>query len=1422
MAYSPTDTPPVLDYEAEEELLLSQLAPFVQQRRLVLHVAEEGSLAELQRRLSLRSYDILHLSGHGIMTDDGPRLLMEDETGARHDVGPEQLLAVLRLAPPRLVVLSSCNTAEHRNGLPSLVAELLQGGIPCVVGWTRPVRDRLASTAVAQLYDRLCQGEGPAQAVARARLGLYQEDSKRLPSAQSHTWASLQYLTTQPMGFALNLDEPPVTEQSPTPEVIYTMLGGHMRVLARGFVGRRRELQVLGRLLHRGSQTSPGTAERPGVGAVVVGMKGQGKSCLVGRALQRFSQSIGEPATLVLHGELNELTLLEAFRRETTRSKDAKAAAWLDDTTLPLLQRLKLLLCDHWQARRLVVVLDDFEQNLDIPGQGEARLRNVLASDLLEMLVPVCAQHQHQLLISTTARFSLPSHLQGALAVLPLGALDRASIQKLWMRGREGDKELSHVDKAIWIELCERLGRNARILDWARQLLGGKTPDDLHKILEQAGQALPDWQGKAPDKAKQDALAALFLKHLALEEARTKVGADALRFIERARVYEVPVPVEALDRLTEGLSVSLERHLVALANLGLVEVGNDEGKGVYRVSPLVIEEFDAPDAERWHAVAAEFWWKRAKIDGKWYARATFQAWEHALRARRQDIADELAEALNPWLRDQAEYKTSASMGRRHREAFPKSVVGLKWTGYALSQTGNLQEGKDLLEQSINLTELELAEEGPNPSAVKQRMASCLHELAGVLRAQGNLAAARSHLERSLEIKKQVFGTEIHPSIAVSLHGLAGVIRDQGNLAEARALLDRVRKIHEQIHGTEVHPSVASLFHDLAGVSRAQGDLATARALIERSLKIQERLYGTRGHPSIAASFHALAEVLHAQGNLAEARSCLEHSLEIQKQVLGTEVHPNFAASLHALARVMHAQGDMGEARRLIERSREIQEQALGTEDHPSVAASLHELAAVLHAQGEPAKARSHLERALAIKKQLFGTEAHPSIAATLHELARVLQDQGDLAEAHSILERSLGIQKQVHGTEVHPSIAATLHELARVLQATGDLAKARTYLERSLEIHEQVHNTGIHPDIAASLHELAGVLQAQGKLVEARSHLERSLEIYKQVHGTEAHPSIAASLRKLAGVRQAQGVLGEARSHLERSLKIDKQVHGTEVHLSVAASLHELAAVLHAQGKLSEARSHLKRSLAIKQQVLGTEIHPDVATSLHELARVLQAQGDLVTARSHLERCLAIFRQVLGTEVHPSIAATLHELAGVLQAQGDLVTARSHLERSAAIYKQVFGTEIHPSVAASLHELARVLQDLGDLETALPLFERSLEIQKRAFGTEAHPDVAMSYASLGTCLAYLRRFDDGEAKLRKAQGIFEHVHGTRDHYTYAEMESSLAFILLARQRQEEALPLLRHAVAVLRAQVPSHPLLARIQRLFSGSRMPPS
>ncbi|WP_437916936.1 CHAT domain-containing protein [Sorangium sp. So ce302] len=88
MAFSPHDAPPELDFEREEEELLAAIAPLAERRRARLRVVEEGTLEDLRAALLVERFDVVHLSGHGVLTHDGPRLVMEDAFGGKRLVSP--------------------------------------------------------------------------------------------------------------------------------------------------------------------------------------------------------------------------------------------------------------------------------------------------------------------------------------------------------------------------------------------------------------------------------------------------------------------------------------------------------------------------------------------------------------------------------------------------------------------------------------------------------------------------------------------------------------------------------------------------------------------------------------------------------------------------------------------------------------------------------------------------------------------------------------------------------------------------------------------------------------------------------------------------------------------------------------------------------------------------------------------------------------------------------------------------------------------------------------------------------------------------------------------------------------------------------------------------------------------------------------
>ncbi len=1081
MAYSP-EGQPVLDYEGEEERLLTVLQTPLSEHRVQVQVVEDGTLTELERRLGDTKIDVLHLTGHGVLTPDGPRLAMEDDLGWPDLVAPGDLLRVLKRAGdmPELVVISSCYSAEGHDGLPSFAAALVAGGVPAVLGWVRPVRDDIATKAAADLYGRLCHGKTPAEAVAfvREQLREWDEQEAQAGRSRSHAWGTMHLLMKDAGGFVVQTDGGrPLPKAAMGGEALYRYLGaaGGMRVLERGFLGRRRQLQRVLRLLRSGRDDQGA----PIAGVTVLGMKGVGKSCLVGRALGRHLQDRCSTGVVVLHGLLDEVMILDRFLDLAMKREDDRAEAILKGQGDELVaQRLRRLLTAHWAEESIIIVLDDFEQNLELRDDGHARLSSQAAA-LLEVLLPACQAHRPSLLMTTTASFRAPTGYERSLFEVRLGAFEAPTIRKLWTRLPEDDR--GKISPNAWNHLADRLGRNARVLDWARTLLRGKTPEEVKTITRRAGEALPVWtEETGPNDEHVAELVRLFLRTLAVEETRKKLSRDALTFIARARVFEWPVLLEAFEGLVKDLDIELSRDITVLQNLGMLEVGEMDGSRAHRVSPLVEPEFEAEEPERWHAVAAEFWEKASQRDGtREWLEGVRRAWEHALAGKHEEVADRCGRCLHLILHQQGFPHINRELARQHRNAFPKSPEGYLWAGSAEQHMGELHEGWALYEQG---------------EALAKARGTTGDELSRILREGSDILVRLGRFDEA-----------------------------EGRLAH---VVDEVRCSNDQTLR-------ARSLWSLAKVQHQRGRLSDAKANLEAVLKIQMQIYGTDEHYEIAASLHVLASVVAAQGDLAGARTKLERSLDIQLKVHRTEEHPNVAASFHELASVAAAEGDLAGARANLERSLAIKANMYGVEDHPSMAASISDLGYVLWQEGKLSDARAHLERSLAIKITMYGTEEHPEIAASLSGVAVLLRDEEKYSQSISIYRRVLDIQCRVYGTRDHYRVAETEVSLGLLLLDQGETESGREILSHAYTVlSTQVLG---HPALATlsvlfgdvraiDPHELAErALQVRYGNLQPNSAFVEDVAIVRQVG--PPHDFVAEVLETVAGGRALPSML---------------------------------------------------------------------------------------------------------------------------------------------------------------------------------------------------------------------------------------------------------------------------------------------------------
>ena len=94
---------------------------------------------------------------------------------------------------------------------------------------------------------------------------------------------------------------------------------------------------------------------------------------------------------------------------------------------------------------------------------------------------------------------------------------------------------------------------------------------------------------------------------------------------------------------------------------------------------------------------------------------------------------------------------------------------------------------------------------------------------------------------ALAMYEKTLGPE-HPHVATCLHNLAELYKAQGRYAEAKPLCQLALAIYEKALGAK-HPSVAISLNYLADLYYAQGRYGEAEPLYRRALAIKEKVLG---------------------------------------------------------------------------------------------------------------------------------------------------------------------------------------------------------------------------------------------------------------------------------------------------------------------------------------------------------------------------------------------------------------------------------------------------------------------------------------------------------------------------------------------------------------------------------------------------
>ncbi len=1152
VACAPSDQA-TLDYEREEQALLQAIASAG--NNVAFDSGDLGTFEELRDRINEFQPHVVHLTGHGIVRDDGlGYFAFEDERGHTDLHSSEQIRNELFAGSTvQCAFISGCQSGKTPpvDAIGGICQGLVSTAVPLAIGWAASIADDTATNFAATFYKTLASGQPVDRALTQARQAIFKQCAER--GDPSWTLPVLYAASTQSQVFDPNLRR--AAEPPPRPNMLQDSLDGmNEQGRAEQFVGRRRELQRLLPKLRTGELHA----------VVLTGIGGAGKSTLATRLARRL-ETDGFRIIAISSTNTNPLSsarLLDVFGRAFREAADDHEAGGDDvlarrlrivdkrisDPQQPVAQRLQDAVGMLKQAR-FVLVLDNLEVNLD------EQSRSFLDSDMAAFYTDLVRNPLGQSRAIVTSRY-----LPADLPQLPmtareeqLGDFPYSAFLKFLLRDDVVEQRYRSggLSTTLLQQLHRLLGGTPRFLLQIREVLRDMPADDLRAALQQS--ALP--ADATPDRLTE--LRNEYCNAIVTARLYSYLPAESQQALCRAAVYGVAVSFEGLAAVTRLPAEPLPAMTREWQQRALAFPERERGSGeLWSVYPVLrgwllhSERLSDEDRIAAHRAAGDYLrdmdqQEREGELGLIWTDCLLEARAQYMAAGVYDLAREVTARISGAYSRRGLYGEQERLNRELLEHDDHPVTHL-WLGRSFDDRGDYKAAR---------AEYQRAQELSQTAGDQKNEAATWHQLASVDLEEGNYPAARASFQQAQRLT-QAIGDQA--GAAATLHALATVDLEEGNYPAARASFQQALAIKQAI-GDQA--GAAATLHALATVDLEEGNYPAARASFQQALQDAQAIGDQAG---AAATLHALATVDLEEGNYPAARAGFQRALQM-RQAIGDQAGE--AATWHNLASVDMNEGKYGAARAGFQRALQMR-QAIG--DQAGAAQTWHNLASVDMNEGKYGAARAGFQRALQMR-QAIGDQA--GAAQTWHNLASVDMNEGKYGAARAGFQRA---QKIMQAIGDQAGAAQTWHNLASVDMNEGKYGAARAGFQRAQKIMQAI---GDQAGAAQTWHNLASVDMNEGKYGAARAGFQRALQM-RQAIGDQA--GAAATLHALATVDLEEGNYPAARAGFQRALQM-RQAIGDQA--GAAATWHNLATVDVYEGKYGAARASFQRALQMRQAI---------------------------------------------------------------------------------------------------------------------------------------------------------------------------------------------------------------------------------------------
>ncbi|KAF8541724.1 hypothetical protein BDD12DRAFT_790429 [Trichophaea hybrida] len=404
----------------------------------------------------------------------------------------------------------------------------------------------------------------------------------------------------------------------------------------------------------------------------------------------------------------------------------------------------------------------------------------------------------------------------------------------------------------------------------------------------------------------------------------------------------------------------------------------------------------------------------------------------------------------------------------------------------------------------------------NVTAPPEHIATIYYYMAWYFRRLGRFFEAEHAAQKSIEIRKSIFGLSHQDTILVQ-RILASIYNNQGRYKEAEELGVLVLEMSKSVCGQEHRDTLISMV-TVASTYRCQGRWKEAEALGVLATEMSKRVQGQE-HPETLISMNNLALTYEHQGRWKEVETLQLQVLEVRKRVLGNE-HPNTLISINNLASIYEKQGRLKEAEELQLQLLEAKRRVLDQE-HPSALATMVNLASIYKSQGRWKEAEALQLQVIEVMGRKLGQE-HPDTLISMSSLASTYRWQGRWKESEVLHLQVLDAMRRILGQE-HPSTLTSMNNLASTYRGQGRWQEAEALYSQVLELTKTVFGQE-HPSTLTCMDNLTRIYESQDRINDAIALMVQTVALKSRVLGKD-HPSTSESINALSEWRDETGVV---------------------------------------------------------------------------------------------------------------------------------------------------------------------------------------------------------------------------------------------------------------------------------------------------------